>query len=58
MKAADGFVLTQWFCFREQRVTGFIVFILTGISVFMAPILKVRTSAFVVFCFLLLTRPT
>ncbi|KFO84525.1 Electrogenic sodium bicarbonate cotransporter 1, partial [Buceros rhinoceros silvestris] len=25
---------------REQRVTGFIVFILTGISVFMAPILK------------------
>ncbi|XP_069711112.1 electrogenic sodium bicarbonate cotransporter 1 isoform X4 [Phaenicophaeus curvirostris] len=25
---------------REQRVTGFIVFILTGVSVFMAPILK------------------
>ncbi|KAM3832134.1 electrogenic sodium bicarbonate cotransporter 1 isoform 3-T4 [Vipera latastei] len=25
---------------REQRVTGFLVFILTGISVFMAPILK------------------
>ncbi|KFQ22823.1 Electrogenic sodium bicarbonate cotransporter 1, partial [Merops nubicus] len=29
---------------REQRVTGVIVFILTGVSVFMAPILKVRTS--------------
>uniref|UniRef100_A0A663MPG9 Anion exchange protein n=1 Tax=Athene cunicularia TaxID=194338 RepID=A0A663MPG9_ATHCN len=28
---------------REQRVTGIIVFILTGVSVFMAPILKVRT---------------
>lgn len=27
---------------REQRVTGTIVFILTGISVFLAPILKVR----------------
>nr|XP_034958958.1 electrogenic sodium bicarbonate cotransporter 1 isoform X4 [Zootoca vivipara] len=27
---------------REQRVTGVIVFILTGISVFMAPILKVN----------------
>lgn len=26
---------------REQRVTGIVVFILTGLSVFMAPILKV-----------------
>lgn len=30
------------FSAREQRVTGTIVFILTGISVFLAPILKVR----------------
>lgn len=30
------------FSFREQRVTGTIVFILTGISVFLAPILKVK----------------
>ena len=30
------------FSSREQRVTGTIVFILTGISVFLAPILKVR----------------
>lgn len=27
---------------REQRVTGIIVFVLTGISVFLAPILKVK----------------
>lgn len=27
--------------FREQRVTGVCVFILTGLSVFMSPILKV-----------------
>lgn len=27
---------------REQRVTGIMVFILTGVSVFMAPILKVK----------------
>lgn len=26
---------------REQRVTGIFVFLLTGLSVFMAPILKV-----------------
>lgn len=26
---------------REQRVTGILVFLLTGLSVFMAPILKV-----------------
>lgn len=30
------------FSAREQRVTGTIVFILTGISVFLAPILQVR----------------
>lgn len=30
---------------REQRVTGTIVFILTGISVFLAPVLKVRLCA-------------
>lgn len=29
---------------REQRVTGIIVFVLTGISVFLAPILKVKHS--------------
>lgn len=28
---------------REQRVTGIFVFILTGLSVFMAPVLKVCT---------------
>ena len=27
---------------REQRVTGILVFLLTGLSVFMAPILKVK----------------
>ena len=43
---AEAVLLTPWFCFREQRVTGIIVFILTGVSVFMAPILKVRTSPF------------
>lgn len=32
-----------FFSAREQRVTGIIVFILTGISVFLAPILKVRS---------------
>lgn len=31
---------------REQRVTGIIVFVLTGISVFLAPILKVKHSPF------------
>ena len=31
-----------FFSAREQRVTGTIVFILTGISVFLAPILQVR----------------
>lgn len=30
------------FSAREQRVTGTIVFILTGVSVFLAPVLKVR----------------
>lgn len=30
---------------REQRLTGLVVFILTGVSVFLAPILKVRKLA-------------
>lgn len=30
---------------REQRLTGLAVFILTGVSVFMAPVLKVRKAA-------------
>lgn len=34
--------LTVLLSAREQRVTGTIVFILTGISVFLAPVLKVR----------------
>lgn len=34
--------LTVLFSTREQRVTGTLVFILTGISVFLAPVLKVR----------------
>lgn len=39
-------VVIPGFDFREQRVTGVIVFILTGISVFMAPILKVRIQIY------------
>lgn len=34
--------LTVLLSAREQRVTGTIVFVLTGISVFLAPVLKVR----------------
>ncbi|KAM4756404.1 electrogenic sodium bicarbonate cotransporter 4 isoform 2-T2 [Cyanocitta cristata] len=34
----------QFLGVREQRVTGIIVFVLTGISVFLAPILKVKHS--------------
>lgn len=37
-----GRLVIFWFGFREQRVTGTLVFILTGLSVFMAPILKVN----------------
>lgn len=30
---------------REQRLTGLAVFVLTGVSVFMAPVLKVKSLA-------------
>lgn len=42
MEYLPGHPHHELFSAREQRVTGTIVFILTGISVFLAPILKVR----------------
>lgn len=30
--------------YREQRVTGILVFVLTGVSIFLAPVLKVGSS--------------
>lgn len=41
-----GFVCPLFRPPREQRVTGIFVFILTGLSVFMAPILKVVLQLF------------
>lgn len=37
----DSYFFPIFYQSREQRVTGIFVFLLTGLSVFMAPILKV-----------------
>lgn len=45
MTVAHACYVDSFSC-REQRVTGTMVFILTGLSVFMAPVLKVWTFIF------------